>query len=269
MIKCLLCNSEFERIDNAHIQSIHGITSEEYLQMFPDAETCSVELRQRISDSLLGSSASEEARRRMSTSRLGHFISEETKRKISASLMGHPGAMEGRTHCEETRRSISESQLGKTMSEESRKLMSEAHTGKVLSDAHKQAMSEAAMENWKDPEFQMMMSRAWNRRPNEDELHLQAVLDRYFLGEWKYVGDGQIWIGGKNPDFININGKKQVIELFSLYWHDPDLFPDRLTEKELVVHYKQYGFDCLVVWDYHCDKEVVDAVKALAYVGRI
>jgi len=71
---------------------------------------------------------------------------------------------------------------------------------------------------------------------------------------YKYVGDGQIWIGHHNPDFINTNHRKQVIEVFGSYWHP--LF----DEAKLREYYKQYGFDCLVIWD--------DQLKNIPKVSR-
>ena len=127
-------------------------------------------------------------------------------------------------------------------------------------------MSESHKANWKDPEYAKMMSEAQHREPNEPGLQLQSVLDKYFPGVWKFVGDGSFWIGGKNPDFMNVSSKKQVIEIFGYYWHDPSflpsLFPNRLRE-ELIAHYKRYGFDCLVLWEYdvYNEEEVVERIR--------
>ncbi len=60
---------------------------------------------------------------------------------------------------------------------------------------------------------------------------------------YKYVGNGEVIIGFKNPDFINVNGEKKVIELYGDYWHRNDNPQDRID------HFKKYGFDCLVIWE--------------------
>ena len=109
-------------------------------------------------------------------------------------------------------------------------------------------MSIRIKESWKDPE--VARRRLVRLSPNDSELQLQNVLDKHFPKEWKYVGNGQMWVDGRNPDFTNVNGKKQVIELFGIYWHDPILFPKRPTEEELVAHYGRFGFDCIVIWEY-------------------
>ena len=109
------------------------------------------------------------------------------------------------------------------------------------------------------------MSEAQHLKPNERELQLQFVLDKHFPGEWKYVGDYQFGLGGAYPDFMNVNGKKQVVEVFGYYWHSPSYFPNRMSEEELIAHYKGYGFDCLVFWEYdvYNEEEVVRRVKEM------
>lgn len=100
---------------------------------------------------------------------------------------------------------------------------------------------------WQDPAYRektiAALMKALHIKPNHIELALQDVLDRHFPNTWKYVGDGQLIIGGKCPDFVNINGKKEVIELFGTYWHD--LF-DVARKKE---HFAQYGFRVAIIWE--------------------
>lgn len=38
---------------------------------------------------------------------------------------------------------------------------------------------------------------------------------------FRYVGDGSRWIGSYNPDFVEENGRKLVVEIFGEYWHNP------------------------------------------------
>lgn len=81
-----------------------------------------------------------------------------------------------------------------------------------------------------------------NRIPNNIEKSFIELLNTNQL-PFKYVGDGEVWFGNRNPDFINTNGKKQVIELFGIYWHPVFDVAQRIE------HYKQYGFDCLIIWE--------------------
>ncbi|GAG86724.1 unnamed protein product, partial [marine sediment metagenome] len=51
------------------------------------------------------------------------------------------------------------------------------------------------------------------------------------------------------PDFINIDGKKQIIELFGTYWHNV------FDIAKVTNIYKQYGFNTLVIWEDELSNE--------------
>ena len=72
-----------------------------------------------------------------------------------------------------------------------------------------------------------------------------------FPGEYKFVGDGKIWIGYKNPDFINVNGQKKIIELFGDYWHSVGRTgrTKQQEENQRINHFAKYGFKVLIVWE--------------------
>lgn len=78
------------------------------------------------------------------------------------------------------------------------------------------------------------------RSPNNDEITLISIFAANEF-PYKYVGDGTIIIGGKNPDFINIE-KSKLIEFYGEYWHEPD------EEEPRKQHFAKYGFDTLVIW---------------------
>ena len=82
------------------------------------------------------------------------------------------------------------------------------------------------------------------RTPNKDELKLNKILKTNWPKEWKFVGDGKVWIQGKNPDFININGKKLIIELFGNRWHEEKEADER---KKI---FAKYGYQTFILWDY-------------------
>ena len=254
----------------------------------------SEETRQKISQSLTGRTASEETKQKISQSMKSHGVSEETRHLISENILKAftPEVRQrmsqwhkGRELSEEIRKKISDSLAlnseergrkisealmgntnarGHTLSEATRQRISEASSkanlGRTYSPETIKRMSEARRKLWKDPEYARSVFRAVNKRPNETELRLLDILDKHFPNEWKYVGDGrneETWFGDRNPDFINANGKKQVIELFGTYWHDPVLFPDRPSEEELIAHYKKFGYDCTVIWEYDAWNEAL------------
>jgi len=82
-----------------------------------------------------------------------------------------------------------------------------------------------------------------NRHMTKPEMILDTILQKYFPNEWKYVGLGEIFIAGKVPDFININGQKKLIELYGDYWHTKE------ESQERIAFFKQYGFDTLIIWE--------------------
>ena len=66
------------------------------------------------------------------------------------------------------------------------------------------------------------------------------------LNEYKFVGDGKIFIAGFVPDFININGQKKIIELYGDYWHKDTQEKDKYR----IDTFKKYGYDTLVIWEH-------------------
>jgi len=111
--------------------------------------------------------------------------------------------------------------------------------------------------NWADPKLRDLMVTkaimASHVRPNKSEIKLIELLNRIVPHEYRYVGDGQVVLGGRNPDFINCNGKKKLIELWGYFWHKDDNPQDRIN------HFKKYGFDTLIIWeDELLDKALIE-----------
>lgn len=86
----------------------------------------------------------------------------------------------------------------------------------------------------------------FRHKKNKQEKILGIILNRIIPKEYKYVGQGDIWIERYNPDFININGQKKIIELFGEYWHKLPEYIKR--DKRKIKIYKKYGYDTLVIW---------------------
>ena len=102
-----------------------------------------------------------------------------------------------------------------------------------------------------------------DRRPTGIEQRLINLIKQNGL-PFKYVGNGEIWIAGKCPDFINTNGKKQFIELFGTYWHS--LF----NAAERIEHFRQYGFSTLIIWEDELKNEsrVIKKIKKFAKLEK-
>ena len=189
----------------------------------------------------------------------GHFRhTADTIAKFSADRLGktngrtgnkHP--MFGRNHTPEAKAKISiavsgenHPWYGRKHSEETKAKMSKAKKGKKASLKVKANMSKAQKEQWRNPEFVAKVKAGLEIRPTKPEIGLMEILDDLFPNEWRYVGDLSFMIDGKNPDFLNINGQKKLIELFGDYWHKGQDPQDRINI------FKPFGFDTLVVWEH-------------------
>lgn len=98
-----------------------------------------------------------------------------------------------------------------------------------------------AKDLWKNKEYREKVFL--NIKPNKKEIFLLKLLNYAFPNEWKYVGNGKVWINGKCPDFINVDGKKLLIELYGDYWHKGQNGEDRIN------HFAKYGFKTLIIWE--------------------
>ena len=167
--------------------------------------------------------------------------------------------------------------LGSKLSEERKKLISLANKGinpwskfknpqmakKRLSQAHigkrkpwtKKYLLENQDKYWKNPEYIEKLRKSLNLHPNRPEKILIDLFEKKNL-PYKYTGDFKFWIDGKNPDFVNCNGQKKVIEMFGDYWHNSNKKGIKYssTEKGCKEHYNKYGFKTLIIWEKELKK---------------
>lgn len=251
---------------------------------WPKGRPCSEETKQKLRDNakhnpfygMRGKRQSEEAKQKISERRKllfscgVLFTSDETKRKIGAANRGKPTWNKGIQHTMKTRQKISTANCGKVRSEEARQHYSNANKKRwgdpanpfriyacsPKSDKTKRKMSKSAKANWdnyskenRNAQIQRCIA-ALRIRPTRPELLLGRVLHAIWPGEMKYVGDGQVILGGKCPDFVNVNGQKKIIEMFGTYWHrDRGNIPYYQTEQGRKEHFAGYGYETLVIWD--------------------
>jgi very-short-patch-repair endonuclease len=104
--------------------------------------------------------------------------------------------------------------------------------------------------------------KRWKANPNlrnkqnKVEKVLENLLNELFPNEYKFTGDCKFFIEKFNPDFINCNGQKKIIELYGDYWHSK---PDYIKrDKDRLKTYSNYGYKTLIVKDY----ELKDLEKA-------
>jgi len=119
-------------------------------------------------------------------------------------------------------------------------------------------------QHWLNPECARRMMQSRHTRPTKPELQLTQILKQYFPS-FKYNGAGDLGIAlaGMIPDFVNVNGKKEVIELFGDYWHSTHLDTWRKTELGRIMAYNSVGYKCLIIWEYELKdtNSVIDKIR--------
>lgn len=103
---------------------------------------------------------------------------------------------------------------------------------------------------WADPDYhnrrQKEMHLAAKISPNKPEQLLINLLNELFPEKYKFVGDGQLWIAGYNPDFVH-NTAKKCIEYNGKYFHSLPGIPEKDTRKYRTL--AQLGYEVLVLED--------------------
>ena len=84
-------------------------------------------------------------------------------------------------------------------------------------------------------------------RFNKSEQLVDKLLISLLGKKYKFVGDGKIMFDRFNPDFININGEKKIIEFYGDYWHNKP--QSKLADKRRLKTYKKYGYETLILWE--------------------
>jgi len=81
------------------------------------------------------------------------------------------------------------------------------------------------------------------RKPTSIEKQFIELVRKNNL-PYRYVGNGDFWIGNMNPDFIHSDKKKrEVVELFGDYWHRNHKPEDRIAR------FAKSNFKCTVIWE--------------------
>lgn len=122
--------------------------------------------------------------------------------------------------------------------------------GKKRSAENKAKISKSMLKLWQDPAFARAQVQAFGMRPNHLESEVQAAIKQF---GFVYVGDGQLAVGGKVPDFWN--GDHKIVEVYGDYWHAGQNPQDRIDL------FKAQGYDCLVVWEHEWQEDPAAVVE--------
>ena len=207
--------------------------------------------------SLKGGHLSKETRRRMSITHKGMHLPEWIREKIRIAKIG-------KERSEETRKKISDGRKGKYCGKDN----SNWRGGRI------QRICKGCGKEFNASRFEvkrgygLYCSRSCARQHIKIPKH-HTKPERIFEDickknnlPFKYTGDGTFWIHNINPDFIESNGKKVVVEVFGDYWHSPllnyNLKEDRtLTYRRRI--FKKYGFKLIVFWETDLLREDAEA----------
>lgn len=186
-----------------------------------------------------------EVKAKLSTSHKGQRHSEEWKRKLSE-------RMRGERHFN----------WGKKYSLDFRRKLSLAHKGQHSSP--RTQFQNLPPE--KRIEIQRKAIAARHKRPNKYEEVAAKIIDKACPSEYRFTGDGSFSVGSFNPDFVNVNGKKKLIEIFGEYWHARrHALRWHQTELGRIMLYNAFGFDCLILWvselDTLTEEELVQKIR--------
>lgn len=192
--------------------------------------------------------------------RKGSHHSEEIKRKLSELNSGTKNPRYGKSAWNRGKPAWNK---GKCASRETRRKLSEAHKGQYVSIKTRRKLSEVSKRHWQSPEYARKILA--HKKPNSAECKLDAILQRLFPGEFALNIRAEIIVlGGKVPDFVNVNHKKQLIELWGDWWHRDQ------NPQERIDYFKQFGdWDTLIVWEHELKNEAILKQKLQTFVGEI
>jgi hypothetical protein len=132
-----------------------------------------------------------------------------------------------------------------------------AHVRRMWQDEDmSKQIKDKMVEKFKDKEYKekqlKLMREAQNHKQTKPEKELMNLLDKLYPKQWKYTGDWSFVVGGKNPDFTNINGKKQVMELFGTYHHGYKLRHEcpLIHQLDRIDSFTAFGYDTLIIWEH-------------------
>jgi G:T-mismatch repair DNA endonuclease (very short patch repair protein) len=172
---------------------------------------------------------------------------------------------------------------GKKMSVVQKRRVSEGHKKwwKETSDEDRgkwaRNLSKSMLSMWEEhPELRKNLSEITAARntklasPNKAEKKLNSILKTSFPGEFKMNVKNGIVIGGKVPDFVNVNGRKVFVELFGDYWHGRKITGRSKEEEERKrrKEFKKWGFSTVIIWGSELNDEELVREKVLDFMKK-
>ncbi len=197
--------------------------------------------------------------------------------------LGENNPFYGRKHTKETRDKISEKGIGRICTKTTRDKLSKALKGKIVSKETREKQSKmrkgkinnwnrgkklpiqirekisrSLKKWWSNPDNNKIMKKRRRIRITSYELRMMELIKKYKL-PYKYVGDGSVWFGKCNPDFLNVNGEKIVLEVYEEVLHMKNY--ENIRSKQLL----EYGYKTIFIsgkelfredWESYCINKI-------------
>ena len=156
----------------------------------------------------------------------------------------------GKHHTKATRKKLQASSKKQWANPEYREKM------KPFLDANHEKMK----QNWLNKEFKektlKKILKKLCARPTSLERDMMGIIEKYNL-PYRYTGNGKFWIDGKNPDFVNVNGEKKLIEVGNVFHHQGDYIEKRRE------HFAKYGWESYIfIQDKLDEKNILQTISS-------
>jgi len=231
---CLLCGKSFKQITNSHIKKFHNTTLKFYIEQFLYTI---IPWNKGVKT---GPQSIDHIKRR---SRKEYHHSIETKEKIRNSNIGKLKGVKRSPRTESHKQNLSNSLKGRSLSLTHIQNLIKSHTKE-----RREKSRITQKNNFKNEEFIKKFVHGSKVTPNKTEKILINIISDLKL-KYKFTGDYKIWIGGKNPDFIDEENNK-IIEFFGWrHTEEATGISNELHEKERINHFSKHGYNCLVLWE--------------------
>lgn len=193
-----------------------------------------------------GKTHSEKARQKIRGKRKLQIIthSEKTRKKQSISKLGDKNPAKRFEVKEKIRKTMERISRMPNNKKEFSEFQKKLWQNKEYKEKMKVKLSIALKKKWQDKNFRERIIKATlkslMKRPTSFEQKIIYLTNKYNL-PFKYVGNGQILIGYKNPDFIETNGKKLLIEVHNKFHHQNNY------EETRSKRFAKYGYKTLFI----------------------
>ena len=217
MLKCKVCGKEkLKSLVNHFNASEDHPPWEEYKKRHPNAKAMVEEVREKISG--------------------------ENNPSSGIDMSGENNPFFGKHHSKETKKKMSEArkEWWQKHPEQKKRLRERLKDrnkswSKEKEKERRRKISKAMKEKWQDIEFRRRrLKKIRKGKPTDIERRFISICEKFNL-PYKYVGDGKFWVSNMNPDFLNTNNKKIVVEILGEYWHNPKEFEKRKNSSKSMV----------------------------------